>query len=116
MSSSSQFTWGDFVVFGVTIAVSFTIGIMASFYGKKKGTIMNYLMGNRSLSVFPVAMSLLATGVTSVDMLGVTAEMYFFGTQYIMEILGVILAYPIPVLLVVPLLYPLKLKSIFQVS
>ena len=116
MALKSQFSWADYTVFAVTVTASFTIGILASFCGGKKGTISDYLLGSRSLSIFPVAMSLVATSITSQDLLGLTAEMYYFGTQMMVEILGRALAYPIPLLLVVPVLYPLKLTSVFEVG
>lgn len=41
-----------------------------------------YLLGSRKLKAFPVAMSLVASYVSGVTILGTPSEIYYYGTQY----------------------------------
>ena len=116
MSENDTFSAADYVVFAITMGITVAIGIVASFLGVKEKTVAQYFVGNRRLAVLPVAVSLIMTRVSANDLLGTTAEMYFFGTQAIMDNLGKLLVYPIPILLIVPLIYPLKLTSILEVG
>lgn len=40
-------------------------------------------MADRSLSITPVAFSLMATFISSITLLGVSSEIYTFGTQFV---------------------------------
>ena len=115
MAGGSGFAAADYAVFTITIGVSFVIGIVASFVGVKEKSVGQYFVGNRRLAVVPVAVSLLIGRTSSNDLLGTTAEMYFFGTQAFMSNLGTLLAYPLPLLLIVPLIHRLKLTSVLEV-
>ncbi|XP_018804423.1 PREDICTED: sodium-coupled monocarboxylate transporter 2-like isoform X2 [Bactrocera latifrons] len=58
-------------------------------FGSK--AMSEYLLGSRRLKVFPVAMSLVASYISGVTMLGVPSEIYSYGTQYWLIIVSVIL-------------------------
>ena len=59
---------------------------------------------------------MLVTFVTAIGMLGAPAEMYAYGTQFVMHIIAAALGCVYGAVLFVPLLYPLKLTSSFEVS
>ena len=42
-----------------------------------------YLLADKSMPVLPVAFSLMATFISSVTMLGMSSEIYQFGTQFV---------------------------------
>ena len=48
--------------------------------------------------------------------LGNTAEMYLHGGQFFLQVIGVSLAYLATAYIVVPIIYPLKITSSFQVN
>ncbi|CAD6999970.1 unnamed protein product [Ceratitis capitata] len=50
-----------------------------------------YLLGSRRLKVFPVAMSLIASYISGVTMLGVPSEIYNYGTQYWLIMVSIVL-------------------------
>ncbi|XP_016967485.1 sodium-coupled monocarboxylate transporter 1 [Drosophila biarmipes] len=50
-----------------------------------------YLMGSRNLKVFPVGMSLIASYISGVAILGVPSEMYYYGTQYSFVVITIVL-------------------------
>jgi Na+/proline symporter len=51
-------------------------------------------MGGREMPVFPVAMSLVASYMSAITVLGTPTEMYVFGTQYYLVAFSGILTYP----------------------
>lgn len=56
---SEKFGWAEYLVFIAMLAVSAGIGIYYGCCGKKQ-TTSEFLMGGRSMSVFPMTMSLIA--------------------------------------------------------
>ncbi|EDW03923.1 sodium-coupled monocarboxylate transporter 2 [Drosophila grimshawi] len=58
-------------------------------FGSEK--MSEYLLGSRQLKVFPVAMSLIASYVSGVTILGTTSEIYNYGTQYWFIAIAIIL-------------------------
>lgn len=54
-------TWIDFVAFFSMLIVSALIGIyFAYFAAEKQNTVGQYLMGGKTMGVFPISMSLIA--------------------------------------------------------
>lgn len=56
---ADRFTWADYLVFSCMLAVSAVIGIFYGCFGKKQDT-NEFLMAGKSMTTFPVAMSLIA--------------------------------------------------------
>lgn len=55
------FDWLDYLVFGSMLVVSSLIGVYFAFFAKKKqNTTAEYLMGGKSMGIFPISMSLIA--------------------------------------------------------
>lgn len=48
-----------------------------------------YLLGSRKMKPFPVAMSLIASYISGVTVLGTPAEIYNFGTQYWLVVVSI---------------------------
>lgn len=106
----------DYVLFVLMLVISAAIGIFYGCWGGKQKTTKEFLMANRSMSIIPVAISILVSFMSAILILGTPAEMYTQGTQYMIYIVGILLAIVIAALIFVPLLYPLKLTSSFEVS
>ncbi|XP_063546879.1 sodium-coupled monocarboxylate transporter 1-like [Cydia strobilella] len=82
MSSMVYFDWLDYLVFGAMLLLSAFIGIyFACFASKKQNTTAEYLMGGKTMGMFPISMSLIASYVSGISLLGLPAEMYTYGTQ-----------------------------------
>ena len=75
-----------------------------------------FLVGNRQMSLLPVTASILMSFVSALLVLGNTAEMYLHGGQFFLQVIGVSLAYLVTAYIVVPIIYPLKITSLFQVN
>ncbi|XP_053664928.1 sodium-coupled monocarboxylate transporter 1-like [Anopheles marshallii] len=73
----------DYVIFFSMLGMSALIGVYYGFFAKQKqNNTAEYLLGSKQMKVFPVAMSLTATHISAITMLGVPAEMYKYGIQY----------------------------------
>ena len=58
-SSSLFFGWVDYLIFALSMAISSSVGIYHAWKGAGSST-SNYLLGGKSMAVFPIAMSLAA--------------------------------------------------------
>ena len=66
--------------------------------------------------LIPVSLSIMASYVSAILVLGYPAEMYAFGGQWILHAVGTAIGAALACVLFVPLFYPLKLTSINEVS
>ena len=105
----------DYVVFSLMLGVSAAIGIYYACAGGKQKTTKEFLLANRNLGVLPVAISILLSFMSAILILGTPAEMYTDGTQFYIRVFGSF-GCGIAALLFVPLFYPLKLTSSYEVS
>jgi sodium-coupled monocarboxylate transporter 8/12 len=81
------FDVADYVIFGAMLLLSALTGLYFGCRGKlnkqrEPESFKDYLTGNGNLKSFPVAMSLIASYISGVTMLGTPAEIYNFGAQY----------------------------------
>ncbi|KFZ50459.1 Sodium-coupled monocarboxylate transporter 1, partial [Antrostomus carolinensis] len=68
--SMGRFTVWDYVVFAAMLLVSAVIGIYYAFAGGGQKTSKDFLMGGRSMSALPVSLSLTASFMSAVTVLG----------------------------------------------
>ncbi|GFR93680.1 sodium-coupled monocarboxylate transporter 1 [Elysia marginata] len=106
----------DYVVFAISIAVSLGIGIFYAFMSSRKNSIEEYLMGGRSMGFLPTAVSLVVSFQSAVTMLGVPAEAYLHGAQYVWFALGLGISMLLVVNIGVPMFYPLRITSAYEVK
>ncbi|KAI8522221.1 Sodium-coupled monocarboxylate transporter 1 [Branchiostoma belcheri] len=104
----------DYVVFGVMLCVSAGIGLYYACTGGRQRTQKEFLMADKSMSVVPVALSLLASFISAITVLGTPAEIYTNGTMF----WNFVIAYTITILLVarlfIPAFYSLGLTSTYE--
>ena len=111
----AHFTAADFVVFSLTLLASMGIGI---FYSRSGGAQQNnneYLMAGRSMASIPVAVSVLASFVSSIAILGNPAEVYTYGFQYWIQCFTTFISVPVMALVFLPVYYNLRLTSSYEV-
>ncbi|XP_031962412.1 sodium-coupled monocarboxylate transporter 1 isoform X1 [Corvus moneduloides] len=85
MSSSSRmgrFTVWDYVVFAAMLLISAIIGVYYAFVGGGQKTSKDFLMAGRSMTALPVALSLTASFMSAVTVLGTPAEIYRYGAIF----------------------------------
>jgi Na+/pantothenate symporter len=110
-----SFGWLDYSMFGSMLVISTVIGIYFGCFGTRQRTKNEYLMGNKNMSVFPIAMSLTASHISGITLLGAPSEMYTFGTQYWMMCLAACIVCAVVAVAYMPVFYTLQITSTYEV-
>ncbi|CAG5135836.1 unnamed protein product, partial [Candidula unifasciata] len=77
-----RFSAVDYGIFAAVLAISAGIGAWFAWKDRRKKGIDDFLLAGRNMSPFPVALSLLASFMSAITLLGTPAEMYNFTTMY----------------------------------
>lgn len=112
MSTASLHTFSiiDYLVFGSFLIASALIGIIFGIKGSNSNK--SFLTGNRDLSTFPVVMSLAASFMSTNTILGVPAEVYTLGTQFVVHVIPFSLAVILSAEVFMPVFYDLNMTSV----
>lgn len=102
------------MVLAAMLVISCLIGTFYGFFAKKQETSQDFLLGGSSMGTLPMAMSLAASFITAIELLGNPAEMYEQGTQFWMTCLSFILVVPITSCLYLPVYMKLRLTSSYE--
>lgn len=105
----------DYVVFSIVLAFSAVIGIYYACTGGKQKTATEFLMANRQMGILPVSLSLLASFMSAIVMLGTSGELYLYGTQYWVISLSYVIVMVIAGHVFLPVFYKLQLTSAYEV-
>lgn len=131
----------DYAVFGSMLVFSALVGVYFGYFNKSKSkrqaekhrhqdteaytekkttdfgskSMLEYLLGSRKLKAFPVAMSLIASYISGVTVLGTPAEIYNYGTQYWLIIFPIFLMGFIVSYVYLPVFCSLKVGSSYEV-
>ncbi|GBM77537.1 Putative sodium-dependent multivitamin transporter [Araneus ventricosus] len=104
----------DYVVIAIMLCVSALIGLYFRFSGGRQKTTDEFLMGSRTMGIGPVAFSLMATCLSSVSVLGVPAETYLYGTQILLNMVGIPIGGFIAVYGFLPVFYDMKVSTAYE--
>lgn len=108
--NENTFSVYDYLVFAAMLLVSSIIGIYFACGGKQKST-KEYLMAGRDMSWFPIFVSLLASYLSAITLLGVPSEVYTYGIQYIVLILSYFILVGVGAYIFLPMFYHLQVVS-----
>ncbi|RWR98782.1 sodium-dependent multivitamin transporter-like protein, partial [Dinothrombium tinctorium] len=111
---SATLNFWDYFVFGLMLLISALIGIYHHFSGNKQRTTKTYLLGDHKMSVFPVTISLMASFMSAITLLGVPSENYYFGTQFFVINISYIIGTPIAAFVFLPVFFQMKATSAYQ--
>ncbi|XP_055539157.1 sodium-coupled monocarboxylate transporter 1 isoform X3 [Wyeomyia smithii] len=115
--SLQKFGLYDYVVFLLMLLSCMIIGIYFGFIKKKVkkgGAEADYLVGGRQMSVIPVSLSLIASFISGISLLGTPTEIYVYGIQYMYIVGGVITMGFIMMYFYLPVFHNLQLTSTYQ--
>ena len=115
MAETVQFGKVDFAVFGIMLFLSTAIGIYHALTGGKQRTTKEFLFANRGMMAIPVALSLIASFMSAITILGVPAEVYIYGTQYWLIIASYVILFPSVALVFVPVFRAVDISSSYEV-
>ncbi|XP_076461675.1 sodium-coupled monocarboxylate transporter 2-like [Babylonia areolata] len=105
--------WADYVVTVVCLIVALGIGLFFALCRGQK-TREEYLVGSRRMGVVPVCLSLFVTFQSAIRLLGTPSDTYNTGTMVFFISVGICLSYVLAIFTIVPLLYPLRLTSVYH--
>ncbi|XP_037582048.1 sodium/iodide cotransporter-like [Dermacentor silvarum] len=114
----------DIVVFSVLTAAGYFTGLYFSFRGsgrqvnaRDRGTssaVLEAFLGGRSLPATALAVSVLASVATAVGIVSFVGHYYAYGFHLDWALAGIPLSAAVVSLVIVPLLYDLRVASVFQ--
>ncbi|XP_071090688.1 sodium-dependent multivitamin transporter-like [Haliotis cracherodii] len=112
MANVQRLGTSDYVVLGSVLSISLGIGVFFAIRGNN--TKAGYLLGNRRMGMFSVAVSMFVTLQSAISLLGVPADVYTYGTMILYLYIGVALTYVSGLFTSLPLLYPLRITSVYE--
>lgn len=113
-SYQKHFGVADYVMFSFLLAASLCIGLFYALSGGRQRTTQEFLLADRNMRCLPISLSLIASFQSAVAIIGVPAEISAHGTQYWFIGCAYILGLLIPAHVFIPLLYRLRLSSVYQ--
>ncbi|XP_015430372.1 PREDICTED: sodium-coupled monocarboxylate transporter 2-like [Dufourea novaeangliae] len=82
-SAQRSFDLIDSAVFAGMLGISAIVGVYQAYKSRKNAdAVREYLVGGQNMSIFPISMSLIASYISGIAILGLPAEMYVYGTQF----------------------------------
>ncbi|XP_053734476.1 sodium/iodide cotransporter [Synchiropus splendidus] len=105
----------DYAVFGAMLLVSMAIGIFHAMKKKPKNTqVDDFFTGGRNMSPVPVGLSLCASFMSAVQVVGVPAENFRYGMKFLYMCLGQSINAVLTAYLFLPVFYRLGITSTNQ--
>ncbi|NXY60533.1 SC5A8 protein, partial [Callaeas wilsoni] len=110
----ARFTVWDYLVFAAMLLISAIIGIYYAFVGGGQKTSKDFLMAGRSMNALPVALSLTASFMSAVTVLGTPAEIYHYGSIFCIFAITYILVVLCSAEIFLPVFYKLGITSTYE--
>jgi len=113
MAVDDRFSAVDYVVFSIMLLISALIGVWYGCGpGGKQKTTAEYLLGDRQMKKWPVAISLLVSFLSAITILGLPGEIYTYGTQFYVVILSYVLVCAAVSTVYIPMFRRIKILSV----
>lgn len=109
-----QFSALDYVFFSAVLVISAGIGLYHAWKDRKKKALDDYLLAGRSMNPFPVGLSLLASFMSAITLLGTPAELYNYTTIYFWIGLGYFFVIAGAAQIYIPVFYRLQVTSAYE--
>ncbi|KAK2498589.1 hypothetical protein MC885_003764 [Smutsia gigantea] len=116
VEAGARVTFGawDYGVFALMLLVSTGIGLWVGLAPGGQRSAEDFFTGGRRLAALPVGLSLAASFMSAVQVLGVPAEAYRYGLKFLWMCLGQLLNSLLTAALFLPVFYRLGLTSTYQ--
>ncbi|KAL4240018.1 hypothetical protein ACF0H5_000813 [Mactra antiquata] len=109
-----NFTTLDYVLFGLMLAGSAFIGVFYAIKDRNKNNTKEFLLAGGKMNPIPVALSILASFMSAITLLGTPAEMYNYTTMYWYIGLGYFLVVALAAHFFIPVFYRLRVTSAYE--
>ncbi|XP_034388310.1 sodium-coupled monocarboxylate transporter 1 [Cyclopterus lumpus] len=110
----ATFSVWDYVVFAGTILGAAGIGLFQAIRGRKDTSSAEFLLGGRQMTAVPVAMSLTASFMSGITVIGTPTEAYRFGAAFWLFGFSYAIMSVVSAEVFVPLFYRLGITSAYE--
>ncbi|NXR76693.1 SC5A5 protein, partial [Pycnonotus jocosus] len=104
----------DYGVFALMLLISTAIGLFHGLAGGGQKTSEDFFTGGRRMSALPVGLSLSASFMSAIQVLGVPAEAFRYGAKFLWMCLAQLLNSALTAQLFLPVFYRLGLTSTYE--
>merc|ERR1711892_1368927 len=107
----------DYVLFAIMLSISCFIGVFLACKdarAEKTQTATKYLLGGRNMSALPVAISLTASFMSSITIIGTPSEFYRFGIMFLWFLVTYMISGVLVSFTLLPLFYNLGVTSTYE--
>ncbi|XP_015175380.1 PREDICTED: sodium-coupled monocarboxylate transporter 1-like [Polistes dominula] len=105
----------DSIVFIGMLGVSALVGVYQGYMSRQNpDAVREYLVGSQNMSIFPISMSLIASYISGISMLGLPAEMYIYGTQLWSIVIADFFVSITMAIVYLPVFYGLQITSSYE--
>ncbi|KAH6930328.1 hypothetical protein HPB50_012633 [Hyalomma asiaticum] len=104
----------DYCVLVSVLGISSLIGVYFAWKDRRSTNRKDFFGGSKQLQAFPVTVSMTASFMSSIAILGVPAEIFLHGSQYMVTFIGVIVASLLAAHVFVPVFYEMDMISVNQ--
>ncbi|XP_051885587.1 sodium-coupled monocarboxylate transporter 2 isoform X3 [Pristis pectinata] len=108
------FTAWDYVIFALLFVISSGIGVFFAIKERKNATSRAFLVGGRQMICGPVALSLTASFMSAVTVLGAPSEVYRYGASFILFCLAFSFVIILTAELFLPVFYRSGITSTYE--
>ncbi|XP_073672377.1 sodium-coupled monocarboxylate transporter 1 [Paramisgurnus dabryanus] len=112
--SSTSFSAWDYVVFTLMLVISAGIGLYFAFTGGGQRSSADFLVGGRSMTAVPVALSLTASFMSAITVLGTPVEVYQYGAIFMLICFAYVLMVVVSSEIFLPIFYRLGITSTYE--
>uniref|UniRef100_T1GN66 Uncharacterized protein n=1 Tax=Megaselia scalaris TaxID=36166 RepID=T1GN66_MEGSC len=103
----------DYTIVFLSLGSSIAIGVYYGFFNKSK-TSEDYMFGNRQMKVLPIAISLVASQINPLTIIGFPSEIFVFGITFGFHFIGMIFVVLILIYLIIPIFYENNITNCYD--
>uniref|UniRef100_A0A1B0CT70 Putative sodium-coupled monocarboxylate transporter 1-like isoform x3 megachile rotundata n=1 Tax=Lutzomyia longipalpis TaxID=7200 RepID=A0A1B0CT70_LUTLO len=111
---SNSFSTLDYILVVLTLIISIAIGIYHGFRNRNNMDEVEYLMAGKKLSVIPVGISIIGSSYSALSLIGFSTEMYIYGSNFTFIIFNYVLMPYAFNKIVLPIIHPLGITSMYH--
>ncbi|XP_037573952.1 sodium-coupled monocarboxylate transporter 1 [Dermacentor silvarum] len=104
----------DYCVLVAVLGISSFIGVYFAWKDRRSTNKKDFFGGSRQLQMFPVTMSMMASFMSAIAILGIPAENFLYGSQYMVNFIGIIIASVLAAHVFMPVFYDMEMISVNQ--
>ncbi|CAN7994511.1 unnamed protein product, partial [Ixodes pacificus] len=104
----------EYAVFGVLMAANVALGLYFACRKARAQTTEEMFLGSRTLRVLPLAVSVVATITSPTGIVAFAGHFYAYGLHLNWVNLGLVAVLPITTHLIIPVLYKMRVTSVFE--